>query len=134
MMPLRKVSNLPLLEAGLAKHDRAQVALLDMKRELDGLYHGYRMRALGFAALGAVAICVLLIVTLRSVRRCCDVLAPLAAAVVVTAGMLLATGARLNIFHLVALLLVVGVGNVATRAQPIRSAPQRRYCSVILQR
>ena len=48
--------------------------------------------------------------SLRSVRRSWDVLAPLAAAVPVTTGILLATGARLNIFHLVALLLVLGIG------------------------
>ncbi|HEX7951684.1 MAG TPA: MMPL family transporter, partial [Burkholderiales bacterium] len=111
MLPLRGVTDVARLEAGLPKQDRAQVVVLDMKRELDALYHGYRSRALGFAVLGALAIAVLLLATLRSVGRSWDVLAPLAAAVLVTAGILLAGGARLNIFHLVALLLVVGVGS-----------------------
>ena len=135
MMPLRKVSDMRLLEAGLSKYDRAQVVLLDMKRELDGLYRGYRLRALGFAILGAVAIVVLLMVTLRSVRRSWDVVAPLAAAVLVTAGILLAAGARLNIFHLVALLLVVGVGSNYTlffeRGNPGAADPQRTATSVL---
>ncbi len=135
MMPLRDVSNMHLLEAGLSRHDRSQVVLLDMKREIDGLYHGYRMRALGFAVLGALAIGVLLMVTLRSIRRTWDVLAPLAAAVLVTAGILLATGVRLNIFHLVALLLVVGVGsNYALffeRGNPGAADPQRTATSVL---
>ena len=135
MLALRNVSDLKALEAGLSKHDRSQVALLDMKRELDALYRGYRMRALGFAMLGAVAIAVLLMVMLRSVRRSWDVLAPLAAAVLVTAGILLATGARLNIFHLVALLLVVGVGSNYTlffeRGNPGAADPQRTATSVL---
>ena len=135
MMPLREVSDLQSLETRLSKHDRARVVLLDMKRELDGLYRGYRLRALGFAILGAVAIVVLLMVTLRSVRRSWDVVAPLAAAVLVTAGILLAAGARLNIFHLVALLLVVGVGSNYTlffeRGNPGAADPQRTATSVL---
>jgi predicted exporter len=135
MMPLRNVAHVPLLEAALSKRDRSQVVVLDMKRELDALYRGYRMRALGFAVLGAVAIAVLLMVTLRSVRRSWDVLAPLAAAVLVTAGILLASGARLNIFHLVALLLVAGVGSNYTlffeRGNPGAADPQRTVTSVL---
>ena len=135
MLPLRKVSNMHLLDAGLSKHARLRVVLLDMKRELDELYRGYRLRALGFAVLGAVAIVVLLMVTLRSATRSWDVVAPLAAAVLVTAGILLATGARLNIFHLVALLLVVGVGSNYTlffeRGNPGAADPQRTATSVL---
>ncbi|MEO8156901.1 MAG: MMPL family transporter [Betaproteobacteria bacterium] len=135
MMPLRNVADRVRLEASLSAYDRSQVVILDMKRELDGLYRGYRMRALGFAILGAVAIALLLLVTLRSVRRSWDVLAPLAAAVLVTAGILLATGARLNIFHLVALLLVVGVGSNYTlffeRGSPGSADPQRTATSVL---
>ena len=135
MLPLRKVSDMHLLEAGLSRHDRAQVVLLDVKRELDELYRGYRLRALGFAVLGAVAIGVLMMVTLGSAARSWDVVAPLAAAVLVTAGILLATGTRLNIFHLVALLLVVGVGSNYTlffeRGNPGAADPQRIATSVL---
>jgi predicted exporter len=135
MLPLRGVSDMQGLEAGLAKHDRSQVVLLDMKREFDELYHGYRLRALGFAILGVAAIGVLLMVTLRSAARSWDVMAPLAAAVLVTAGILLATGTRLNIFHLVALLLVVGVGSNYTlffeRGNPGATDPQRTATSVL---
>jgi len=54
---------------------------------------------------------VLLLVTLRSPRRVLVVLLPLAAAVTVTTSVLLMTGERLSIFHLVGLLLVVAVGS-----------------------
>ena len=135
LMPLRQVADPGLLEKSLIQHDPARVALLDMKRDLDALYQGYRLRALGFAILGAVAIVMLLMVTLRSARRTWDVVAPLAAAVLVTAGILLATGERLNIFHLVALLLVVGVGSNYTlffeRGNPVADDPQRTAIAVL---
>jgi predicted exporter len=135
MLPLREISDKRLLQAGLSKHDRSQVVLLDMKRELDELYRGYRLRALGFAVLGAVVIVVMLMLTLRSATRSWDVVAPLAAAVLVTAGILLVTGTRLNIFHLVSLLLVVGIGSNYTlffeRGNPGAADPQRTATSVL---
>jgi len=135
IMPLRKVSEAKRLEAALENYDRSQVVLLDMKRELDALYHGYRLRALGYALLGAVTIAVLLLLLLRSPKRTWDVLAPLAAAVLVTSALLVANGVRLNIFHLVALLLVVGVGSNYTlffeRGSPGAHDPPRTATSVL---
>jgi predicted exporter len=85
--------------------------LLDLKREADQLYRTYRREALAYSLLGAAAIVVLLFASLRSARRVLDVLAPLAAAVMVTACVLVLSGYRLSIFHLVGLLLVVAVGS-----------------------
>ena len=48
---------------------------------------------------------------MRSPRRVFDVLAPLVAAVIATAGLFAALGQKLSIFHLVGLLLVVAVGS-----------------------
>jgi predicted exporter len=135
MMPLHAVSDMQKLQAGLAQYDPAHVVLLDMKRELDALYRSYRLRALFFAVLGAFAIAALLSAALRSLRRSWDVLAPLVAAVLVTAALLLANGTRLNIFHLVALLLVVGVGSNYTlffeRGGPGAADPQRTATSIL---
>ncbi|MEO8163919.1 MAG: MMPL family transporter [Betaproteobacteria bacterium] len=134
MLPLRGVNDAKRVEAALPAVPDAHIMLLDMKRELDALYHGYRSRALGYALLGAAAIALLLWATLRSLRRTRDVLAPLAAAVLVTAAILIATGVRLNIFHLVALLLVVGVGSNYTlffeRGSPGAFDPQRTATSI----
>ena len=85
--------------------------MLDLKRESDALYRSYLDEALRYALAGAAAIVVLLFASLRSPRRVFDVLAPLAAAVIATAGLLAAFGQRLSIFHLVGLLLVVAVGS-----------------------
>jgi predicted exporter len=54
---------------------------------------------------------VLLIASLRSARRVFAVLAPLAAAVLVTTAALALIAESLSIFHLVGLLLVVAVGS-----------------------
>jgi predicted exporter len=53
---------------------------------------------------------VLLYAGLRSVALVLRAAAPVAAAVIMTTATLLAVGERLTIFHLVAMLLVVGVG------------------------
>jgi predicted exporter len=107
LMPLRGVTD----AAGIAKSLGAQAVLLDLKVESDRLYADYRREALVHSLLGAAAIVVLLFAGLRSARRVVDVLAPLAAAVIVTACLLTLGGRELTIFHLVGLLLVVAVGS-----------------------
>jgi predicted exporter len=111
VLPLRGVSQEPAIVAALAGLPDSDALLLDLKRESDALYGGYRGRALTFSLLGAGAIALLLLVSLRSVRRALEVIAPLAAAVTATCAILTASGVQLNLFHLVALLLVVGVGS-----------------------
>jgi predicted exporter len=112
MLPLRNVAD----AAGVARHlvappSGTQAVLLDLKRESDQLYRSYRAQALAYSLLGAAAIGVLLLASLRSLRSVFAVLAPLAAAVLVTTGALALTGASLSIFHLVGLLLVVAIGS-----------------------
>ena len=111
MLPLRNVAD----AAGIARHlvapPGAQAVLLDLKRESEQLYHSYRAQALAYSLLGAAAIGALLIASLRSLRSVFAVLAPLAAAVLVTTGALALAGDSLSIFHLVGLLLVVAIGS-----------------------
>ena len=75
------------------------------------LYQGYRRQALLLGLLGALAIVVLLSISFRSPRRVAEVGVPLIAAVVVATAILAVSGARLTLFNLVGLLLVVGVGS-----------------------
>ncbi len=111
ILPLRGVTDAAALERRIAEFDSRDVVLLDLKRESDALYQGYLARALAFAAAGVAAIALLLLIALRSAARSFEVLAPLAAAVLVTIAIMVLGGERLNIFHVVALLLVVGVGS-----------------------
>jgi predicted exporter len=64
-----------------------------------------------YSLLGAAAIMLLLLASLRSAHRVVTVLAPLAAALIVTLAVLLASGTALTIFHIVGLLLVVAIGS-----------------------
>ncbi len=111
MLALRGVTDAAGIARDMATLAGTRAVLLDFKRESDALYRTYRAEALRHSLLGALAITVLLFASLRSARRVFDVLAPLAAAVLVTAGVLVLSGFRLSIFHLVGLLLVVAVGS-----------------------
>jgi len=111
MMPLRGVTDAEGIARSLVAPSGAQAVLLDLKRETGQLYRTYRGEALAHSLLGAAVIVLLLFVSLRSPRRVFDVIAPLAAAVIITACVLALTGGKLSIFHLVGLLLVVAVGS-----------------------
>ena len=111
MLPLRNVKDAPGIAATLSAPPGARAVLLDLKDESDKLYRTYQGEALRYSLLGAAAIILLLSLSLRSPRRVFDVLAPLAAAVVVTTGVLALGDHPLSIFHLVGLLLVVAVGS-----------------------
>jgi predicted exporter len=111
MLPLRGVSNPEGIAKEIASTPGAQVVLLDLKQESDQLYRTYRQEAVNYSLLGVGGIAVLLFISLRSPRRVFDVLAPLAAAVVITAALLVIGAEKLSIFHLVGLLLVVAVGS-----------------------
>ncbi len=90
--------------AGVAVH------WLDLKTEAGDLVAGYREQSLRSIAVGVACIALLLYAGLRSVVLVARAAVPVAAAVVMTTGTLLVAGQRLTIFHLVAMLLVVGVG------------------------
>ena len=111
LLPLRGVNDAAGVARDISAPPGARAVLLDLKRESDQLYRTYRREAQAYSLLGAAAIVVLLFASLRSARRVFDVLAPLAAAVMVTACALVLSGYQLSIFHLVGLLLVVAVGS-----------------------
>ena len=111
MLPLRDVKDAAGVARDISAPTGARAVLLDLKHESDQLYRTYQAEALTYSLLGAAAIVLLLFATLRSPRRVFEVLAPLAAAVLVTTGALALSGYPLSIFHLVGLLLVVAVGS-----------------------
>jgi len=85
--------------------------VIDIGRELRGLYDRYLHEALVQSLVGAAAVVLLLAWHLRSARRLLAVVQPLVLAVVLTLGGLVALGVELGILHLVGLLLVVAVGS-----------------------
>jgi predicted exporter len=111
MLPLRGVYDAGAIARSVAAVSGVQGVLLDLKKESDELYRAYLHEALEHALLGAAAILVLLAASLRSARRVFDVVAPLAAAVILDAALFAVLGEQLSLFHLVGLLLVVAVGS-----------------------
>ncbi|MDB5804356.1 MAG: hypothetical protein JWN73_1678 [Betaproteobacteria bacterium] len=135
LLPLRGVQKPEAIEAALAaqaKADGKQAVLLDIKRDADRMFSSYRREAESHTLLGALAITILLFISMRSARRVLDVLAPLAAAVLVTTCILALSGAQLTIFHLVGLSLVVAVGsNYSLFFEKVSAAATSRERTII---
>jgi len=118
LTPLAGVSDPGKLTDGLSAkplggsqdRSRGDTQLVDLMQISVQMVDGFSRAALQQAALGALLIVVLLAWGLRSLRRTWHVAAPAAAALVLTAALLTAGGQRLGVFHLVALLLVLGIG------------------------
>lgn len=94
------------VEASGAGHTR----LVDLKRVSSDMLDGFRREALRQSAYGALMIFALLAIGLASPRRAVRVMVPVAAALLLTVATLALLGHRLGVFHLVALLLVLGIG------------------------
>ena len=97
------------LRAALAGVPGAQV--VNVGAELGTLYARYLHEAGLQALLGALAVCVLLLLHLRSFERLWRIALPVAAAVLIVLAVFAASGAALGILHLVGLLLTVAIGS-----------------------
>ncbi len=87
-----------------------ELPLFDIKAESERLLAGYRVEALRLTALGMAAIVLALALGLRSARAVLQVMVPVLLALALTAATLLIAGQRLTVFHLIAMLLVMGIG------------------------
>jgi predicted exporter len=99
------------VRAALARAAEPGALFVDLKAESDHLYSGYLDQAILLSCGGLAAIVALLAATLRSPSRVLRVLLPLFAAVVSVVALLVATGQRMTILHLVGLLLICAVGS-----------------------
>lgn len=107
----RGVSRSPERLAELAVGDtEVKVLYLDVKKETARIMAAYRDRALELLALGALGILLTVAAGLRDARRALRVIAIPVVAVIATAALLAGFGPGLTLFHLLALLLVVGIG------------------------
>ncbi|MEO5696988.1 MAG: MMPL family transporter, partial [Burkholderiaceae bacterium] len=113
------------LRQALAGVPTAQV--VDIGVELRGLYARYLHEATLQALLGALAVCALLALHLRSARRLLRIAQPIVAAVLIVLAVLSASGVALGILHLVGLLLTVAIGsNYALFFDQIRTQQDRQ--------
>jgi predicted exporter len=88
----------------------APAMLIDLKQETSSLVAGYRKQILAYSGAGLLLIAVLLLFHLRSPVLVLRVQLPPLLAVACTLAVLTAAGERITLFHLVALLLVLGIG------------------------
>ncbi len=108
-LALRGVTDPAAVAAAVA--DEPDAILINLKAESNRLLRVYLTEGASLASLGAGAIGLLLLMTLRSWQRLALVAAPLAAAVVVTFAILRLGGHALSIFNLFGVLLVVAIGS-----------------------
>jgi predicted exporter len=74
------------------------------------LVAGYRDEALRLSVLGTVIILLVLLASLRKVRLVVQVAIPVAAAMLGTVAVLSLLDQQLSVFHVAALLMVIGIG------------------------
>jgi predicted exporter len=104
------IADMARLRAAVAAHPDARTQIVDLKQASADMLEGFRGEALRQASLGALLIVVLLAFGLGSFGRTARVTAPVAAALPITVAVLVAAGQKIGIFHMVALLLVLGIG------------------------
>jgi predicted exporter len=109
-VPLSGVSDAAALSAKAAALQLPGVQMIDLRAESVAMLSAYRNQALLYSALGSLLIYIVLAHGLRSPLRAWRVLMPIAVALVATALTLIVIGSPISIFHLVALLLVLGIG------------------------
>jgi predicted exporter len=107
-MPLSGVADKRTLAKAVA--GEPDLLLLDLKTESNRMVNGYRNQSLRLTGLGIVAIALVLLFGLEERRQLLRILIPVLVAVVVTVATLLLLGERLSLFHIVSLLLVIGIG------------------------
>ena len=124
------------LRAALDQARLPGATLVDLKGDVELLVAQYRQRALFVALLGTVAIFAALAWQLRQLRAVVSMAATIVATISITCAILWLVAGRLTVFHLVSLLLVVGVASNYTlffstlSPQPLER--QRASLSVLL--
>jgi predicted exporter len=112
LLPLRAPAGSPIDLARVRDALRGSGAIVvDLGATSNQLYQRYLRTAIGLSLAGVLGMAALLLLALRSARRVARVLAPLLAAVVVVAAGLVLLGQRLNLLHLVGMMLVIAAGS-----------------------
>ncbi len=110
LLPLSGVRDARALAAGLPQSEASRAYYLDLRAETNRLVAGFRAATLVRLGWGSALIVAVVWFGLRSWRGVAAALLPVLLALVFTVVALLALGERLSLFHLVSLLLVLGIG------------------------
>jgi len=110
LVPLYGVNNPSAIERLIAQNSDPSIRYLQLGEEGRRMVIGFREGIFSRMGWGVLAMVLLLLISLKSLRSALLVLLPVLLAVTLTASLLVLLGEMLTIFHLVALMLVVGIG------------------------
>lgn len=109
IIPLTDIRDLEKSSRTLNGIDPEHVFFVDMQSRATALLRAYRIEAMGFLAVGLILIAVALRVGLGRLAAMSQVLAPVMLAGLSTASLMVLVFKGLNLYHFVALLLVMGL-------------------------
>ena len=110
IMPLTGLQDIAAFRTLLGGVVGEDVRLFDIPAETAGMMAGFQEDMLHKAGLASLAILLLLVFWLRDLRHCLRVLLPVGLAVLVSVMVVLQFSRGMNLFHIVGLLLVAGIG------------------------
>lgn len=110
LIPLQGVQNAARLEQEISTPGADSVIFFDLKSKSNQMVNSYRAENLKLSGMGLLLILVLLSLGLKSVPMALRVITPPIFAVIVTIASLALLGEKISLFHLVSLLLVIGIG------------------------
>lgn len=136
LITLSGVKDTARLQQAILRLQAKGISAIDLKDDTSRLINGYRNQSLRLSGLGILLIALLLLIRLRSVRATVNVLYPVLAGTAMCVAFTVLRGERLTLFHLVALLLVIGIGlNYAlffNRREDSDSDTQRNHLSLVI--
>lgn len=109
LVPLQTERNSAQFEAYL-KRSLPEVDYLNLRAEISSLVGDFRDQILQRVSLGGLLMLLLLWYALGSLKAAINTLIPIALAILTTMGVLHLLGEALNLFHLISLMLVLGIG------------------------
>ncbi len=109
VIPLRGVRDAQAL-ADQVRATSAAATLIDLRQQTSAMFAQFRARTFAAIVAGASAIVLILAIGLRSLRAAAAAIAPSLLGATWTAAGVIAFGGGLSIFHLIALMLVLGIG------------------------
>jgi len=110
LVPLYGVNNPVAIEQLITAVNDTSIRYLQLGEEGRRMVVGFREGIFSRIGWGVAAMMGLLLLGLKSLRSALQVLLPVLLAVTLTVGLLVFMGVALSIFHLVALMLVAGIG------------------------
>jgi predicted exporter len=129
--PLRGIRDAAAIDGAVASLDDPSIRVLDLRTEAATLLAAYRRQALASCAAGLLLIIATLAVGLKSITRAVRVVVPVMLAVFTSGCVLVALRQPLGIVHVVALLLIVGIGvNYAMFVLRANDLPDERWRTV----